>query len=256
MDIKKLKPKQRFSDLVDDYVKYRPGYPEGIIKILQNEYNLSGSSVIADIGSGTGKLSGLFLKNGNTVYAVEPNAEMRNAAEKIYAGNKNFISINASAEKTTLKDNCVDFIISGQAFHWFDRQITKHEFSRILKDNGFIALIWNKRDNTANIMKEYDRILLKYCSEYKKIGYDLYKESEIIKYFSPNKVSEYSISNNQMFSLDELIGRVRTTSYCPKENSKAFKSMMEELQIHFLKYKENEKIRFITNTVMFVSGHS
>src|SRR5215204_6470295 len=91
---------KRFSDRVDNYIKYRPHYPVEILNFLSAECGLTNQSVIADIGSGTGISAELFIKNKNTVYGVEPNQEMRAAAENIFANDKNFISVEGTAEET------------------------------------------------------------------------------------------------------------------------------------------------------------
>src|SRR5689334_13983183 len=95
----------RFSNRVDDYIKYRPSYPVGILDLLKKDYGLTSSSVIADIGSGTGISTGLFLKNGNPVIGIEPNKEMREAAERLLKGYPKFRSVSATAEATTLDPN-------------------------------------------------------------------------------------------------------------------------------------------------------
>src|ERR1700722_17974689 len=102
--------KQRFSSRVADYVRYRPGYPHEALKLLQSECGLRSGHVIADIGSGTGFLSELFLQNGNRVYGIEPNKEMREAGEEYLASYDSFGSIDASAEATTLEDAAADFV--------------------------------------------------------------------------------------------------------------------------------------------------
>ena len=104
----------RFSDRVAYYIKYRPGYPAKVITLLNREIGLSPATVIADIGSGTGISSELFLKNGNRVFGVEPNQPMREAAESRLAGYDAFISINGTAEATTLPDASVDLVTAGQ----------------------------------------------------------------------------------------------------------------------------------------------
>ncbi|MCB0113374.1 MAG: hypothetical protein KDD84_04780, partial [Caldilineaceae bacterium] len=63
-----LSPTERFSNRVKNYVKYRPGYPAALIDLLEAECQLTSASVVADIGSGTGLLTKLFLDNGNTVF--------------------------------------------------------------------------------------------------------------------------------------------------------------------------------------------
>ncbi len=128
-----LDSKKRFSSRVENYIKYRPSYPLGIIDFLKNERVLEKKSIIADIGSGTGKLTKIFLKKRKKVYGVEPNGEMRHAAERLLKKYPNFVSINGSAEKTSLDNESVDVIIVGQAFHWFNINEAKSEFLRILK---------------------------------------------------------------------------------------------------------------------------
>src|SRR5260221_6272185 len=136
---------KRFSNRVDNDVKYRPGYPDEVIKFLQKECNLSDGSVIADIGSGTGIFTALLLNKGYKVYAVEPNDDMQQSAIHQFGENENFVPVNDSAEATTLTDNSIDLIVCAQAFHWFNNEKTHAEFRRILKDEGQAALIWNNR---------------------------------------------------------------------------------------------------------------
>src|SRR5712691_7831802 len=137
--------KQRFSNRVADYVRYRPGYPPAVLDLLRTDCGLRPDHVVADIGSGTGILSKLFLENGNRVFGVEPNAEMRQAGEEYLASYDGFSSIEGSAESTTLADSSVDFITAAQAFHWFDPQAARREFARILKPGGWVVILWNDR---------------------------------------------------------------------------------------------------------------
>ena len=151
-----MKVTERFSNRVENYVKYRPNYPKKIISFLEKEIGLSSSSIIADIGSGTGISSEMFLKNGNIVYGVEPNKEMREAAERLLAEHPNFKSINGTAEDTTLAANSIDILSAGQAFHWFDVIKTEIEFKRILKNGGWVVLVWNEREtNSSLFLKAY-----------------------------------------------------------------------------------------------------
>ncbi len=135
----------RFSNRVNDYARYRPSYPAGLIEILKSNCGLSHDSVIADIGSGTGILSRLFLEYGNTVFGIEPNTGMRLFADKTLWQFNNFLSVPATAEATTLKQSSVDLITAAQSFHWFDRPRARREFARIIKRRGWVVLIWNER---------------------------------------------------------------------------------------------------------------
>ena len=160
-------PTRRFSSRVDNYIKYRPGYPSAVIDTLASECGLTEQLIVADVGSGTGILSELFLKHGNPVFGVEPNREMREAGERRLKQYPNFTSVNGTAEATTLPDRSMDFITAGQAFHWFDRIQTRKEFTRILKGGGWVALIWNDRHiDTSPFLCAYEDLLRQYGIDY------------------------------------------------------------------------------------------
>ena len=133
---------ERFSNRVKNYVKYRPTYPPEVLHLFKDEMNLQTDSIIADIGAGTGISAKIFLENGNSVFAVEPNATMRGAAAEFLKDYPNLTLVNGTSENTTLEVNSIDFVIAAQAFHWFEQTETRTEFGRISKEKGFIALIW------------------------------------------------------------------------------------------------------------------
>jgi len=232
----------RFSDRVDDYIKYRPGYPEQIIGILANKIGLNQDSIIADIGSGTGISTSLFLKNGNKVFGVEPNKEMREAAELIFATNLNFISVNGTAEKTNLKELSVDIIFCAQVFHWFNFNETKKEFKRILKPDGHIVLVWNVRKENDGFQKEYESILQS-IPEYNDVTHRNITDKEIFDFFSPNSMQKIVLPNQQALDLDGLKGRLKSSSYCPKEGVE-YERIMQKIELLFHKFEKEGLIKF------------
>ncbi len=238
----------RFSDRVEDYVKYRPHYPKKVIEILSNKIGLDKNSIIADIGSGTGISTGLFINNGNKVYAVEPNKEMREAAELFYSDDKNFISINGAAENTTLQDGSIDIIFCGTAFHWFNRNETKIEFNRILKQNGHIVLVWNVRKEQDDFQKEYESNLQK-IPEYKDVSHRNISDKDITEFFSPGVFHKDSLPNFQTLNLDGLKGRIKSSSYCPKEGIE-YENLMQEMDTLFHKFEKNGVIKFEYETII------
>src|SRR6185437_11357594 len=156
----------RFSDRVEDYVKYRPHYPGSILSYLQQTYSFNASWDVADIGSGTAISSELFLGNGNRVFAVEPNAEMRGKAEELLGGNPHFFSIDGTAEATGLAAGSVRLIVAGQAFHWFDAVKSRAEFVRILQPHGVVVLVWNERLAQSPFEAAYDALIERHGKDY------------------------------------------------------------------------------------------
>lgn len=246
-----VKPVDRFSNRVENYVKYRPGYPKEIITLLATECGLAPSSIIADIGSGTGKLSRLFIENGNRVLAVEPNAAMRAAAERLLKDNPNFTSVNGNSEDTTLDTNSVDFITAGQAFHWFEPRATRSEFARILKPGGWVALIWNDRKlDSTPFLEAYERLMIEFGTDYQEVRND--KDiSGIASFFEPATYLVKSFLNRQLFDLEGLKGRILSSSYTPQPSSPMFAPMMKEVEIIFSRHERDGLVSFDYDTKVF-----
>ncbi|HEY2726235.1 MAG TPA: class I SAM-dependent methyltransferase, partial [Parafilimonas sp.] len=220
---------KRFGNRVDNYVKYRPSYPKEIISFLENEIGFNKDFIVADVGSGTGILSEIFLDKGNTVYGIEPNEPMRNKAEELLKNYSSFKSINGTAEQTTLQKESVDIITAAQAFHWFDVEKTKAEFKHILKPDGYCCLIWNERLNESAFAKAYDELLLGFSIDYAKVDHKNIDDKKIESFFEPNHVIKHSFNNKQVFDFEGLKGRLLSSSYTPDENHPKHNAMIESL---------------------------
>jgi SAM-dependent methyltransferase len=227
----------RFSDRVENYVRYRPGYPAEALQTLKAECGLAPRHVVADIASGTGIWTRMLLENGNPVFGVEPNAEMREAGERLLAAFPEFIgkftSVAGTAEATTLADRSVDFVTAAQAAHWFDRQRSRSEFVRILKAGGWLVLLWNERltDSTA-FLRDYEQLLLKYGTDYQDIRHE-HTTSEVNQFFDPEPFQDRVFSMRQEFDYAGVEGRLLSSSYAPGPEHPQHGQMVRELRVIF-----------------------
>jgi SAM-dependent methyltransferase len=241
----------RFSNRVADYIRYRPSYPDEMIRTLEAEAGLTGSSVVADIGSGTGISSNLFLPLGCTVYGVEPNADMRAAAESRFADQPRFHSVNASAEATTLAQASIDLVVAGQAFHWFDRVKTRAEFVRILRPHGYVALFWNsRRTESTPFLKGYEDLLNQYATDYQQINHTNIDTADLAQFFAvPFEIRKFP--NSQSFDFAGLRGRLLSSSYAPAEGQPRHDDMMLALQHVFRDHAVNDRVEFEYDTELY-----
>ena len=245
-------PKKRFSTRVENYIKYRPTYPTGVIDLLREECGLSAESVVADIGSGTGILSELLLKVGARVFGVEPNKEMREAGEKLLSEYDRFASLEAAAEATTLPENSIDIITAGQAFHWFDRARAKEEFFRILKPEGCVALIWNDRQTTTTpFLIEYEQLLQTYATDYKVVNHKELDPGAIDSFFAPGEFTLKKFENRQLFDFQSLKGRLLSSSYSPEEGHPNHEIILRKLREIFDKYNLDGMVAFEYETLVY-----
>lgn len=242
----------RFSNRVADYVRYRPSYPDELIQTLQAEAGLTPQSVVADIGSGTGISATLFLQLGCTVYGVEPNADMRGAAESLLTGQSKFHSVSATAEATSLANSSIDLIAAGQAFHWFDRERTRAEFARILKPNAYVALFWNSRrtDSTA-FLKGYESLLNEFATDYQQINHTNIDRTVIAQFFAPQTFEYRSFPSYQDFDYDGLRGRLLSSSYAPAAGQPRHDEMLAALEQLFRDHQSGGKVRFEYDTEVY-----
>ncbi|MES2140025.1 MAG: class I SAM-dependent methyltransferase [Bacteroidota bacterium] len=242
----------RFSSRVDNYIKYRPDYPREVIAFLKQEGILTPDSVIADIGSGTGISSELFLKQGNVVYGVEPNKEMRDAAQRILVEYKSFCSIDGTAEITMLPTDDIDLIIAGQAFHWFDKEKSKAEFKRILKQNGIVVLMWNdRRTDSTPFLRAYEDFIKLFATDYNEVNHKNIDEKIFSDFFGEANYALESFDNYQYFDYEGLKGRVLSSSYMPEEGHKDFNFMMSVLKKIFNRFQDRGKVTLEYDTKIY-----
>ena len=223
-------PVTRFSDRAEDYVKYRPHYSHDVVHALEQACGLRSDHLVTDVGCGPGQLAEILLQNGNRVIGVEPNREMRMAGEKYLAGYPNFSMIEGSAESTKLALASVDFVVAGQAFHWFRSTEARKEFARILKPGGWTVLVWNDRDTASTpFLRDYEAFVRKYANDYEQVSHKWAAGyGAIERFFAPNEMKVIKQHNEQRLDFDGLRGRLLSSSYMPKSGER-YEAMLQAL---------------------------
>jgi len=245
----KFDPKERFSSRVENYARFRPGYPAEVVEVLKKECGLNRDSVVADIAFGTGIFTRLLLENGNRVFGVEPNADMRQAGEEYLAEYPNFTSISGTAENTTLPDHSIDLATAAQAAHWFDREKALREFQRILKPAGYLALLWNDRRLDATAFdRDYEQMLVNHGTDYA----DVKRLDEGASTFFGRFTCELRVLPNfQDFDYAALEGRLLSSSYAPQAGHPSHAPMLAELRRIFDAYQSGGKVRMEYDTKLY-----
>ena len=245
---------KNFDGYAGDYTAGRPNYSTQLIDSIFNSYGLSEKSVIADIGSGTGKFSRQLLDMGSIVYSVEPNDDMRSVAEEELSGYPYFNSICGDAENTHLESGVIDFITTAQAFHWFDVQKFRNECMRILKENGKVALIWNVRDESDTLNQELHQIYTRYCPRFKGFSGGIVKDDPRIKDFFSENYDYLSFDNPLFFDKDKFIARSLSGSYSLKEGDDEYEKYMDSIFDTFNRHSNDGIVKMGNASVAYVGN--
>jgi ubiquinone/menaquinone biosynthesis C-methylase UbiE len=235
---------ERFSSKTEDYAKYRPDFPVEIIEFLYSKGVIDEASIVADIGSGTGRFTRLLLERENAVYGVERNNEMRSKAEELLSQFRSFISIAGSAEETGLEDSSIDLITVAQAFHWFDKEKCLSEFRRIIKDKGKVFIVWDDFLGDHNDFSiEYNKVLSDFrVVETENKGKKLSRAEMIDGFFKENKYESMSFTHEIYQGFEGIRGGALSASFTPKPREKNYEEFISALQRVFDKYENNGKV--------------
>jgi len=204
-------PTRRFADRVDDYVRYRPDYPDALLDLL------GPPRTIVELGAGTGILTGQLMARGHDVIAVEPNAQMREVcvASQIVAG---------TAEDTGLPEGIADAVVAAQAFHWFDPVAAARECRRLLAEQGSAWLIWNNRVAGDERMEAYDALLREHGTDYEQVARtDV--DGAVASFFEGDWIT-HRLPHHQDLDREGLRGRIRSCSYVPAPGEPGHEALM------------------------------
>lgn len=246
---------ERFSNRVADYIKFRPGYPADLVDFLVHEARLESGASIADVGSGTGIFSELLLRRGFTVYGVEPNREMREAAERLLAAYSAFHSVDGTAEATGLPDACAEMYVAAQAYHWFDAPRARAESKRVLKPGGLAALVWNDRRTEATpFLAAYDELLRSHGTDYVQVNHRNVDASRLEAFFGPGGYREAVFANAQHFDWEGLYGRAMSSSYVPAEGHPKHREFAERLRRLFDSHADHDRVTIEYDTRLYLGA--
>ncbi len=244
----------RFSNRVENYVKWRPSYPIGVTTSLAKLCGLTPDWQIADIGSGPGNLTKLLLDFGARVVGVEPNREMRAAGETLLRAYPSFLSAPGSAEATGLADASVDLVTAGQAFHWFEVGAARREFQRILKEPKWVALIWNDRPAAQTpFLAAYEQLLRTRTRDYLNVRHqDRANDAVIGEFFGTGGWRQAVLPNEQIFDAQGLRGRLLSSSYAPLEGESGHEEMLIDLDRIFDEHQADGVVHVHYDTRIYI----
>ncbi|WMJ68970.1 methyltransferase domain-containing protein [Stenotrophomonas sp. 24(2023)] len=245
---------ERFSSRVDDYVRYRPGYPPALLQWLHGPMAVAVDTVVADIGAGTGISSRLFLAAGHPLIAVEPNAAMRAAAEQALAPHYlRFRTVDGRAEATGLADASVGLVSAAQAFHWFDTTAVRAEWRRILHRGGLALVFWNSRvlDGSA-FQRGYEQLLLDHGTDYSAVAERYQDDTTMRAWYGHGLRGELHVPNVQSLDFDALRGRLLSSSYAPQAGHPRHAAMITALHDLFATHAVDGRVAFEYQTRAFL----
>lgn len=244
----------RFDNRVASYRRGRPSYPYAVLACLRQVYGLRPVACVADVGAGTGLLTRLLLTAGCTVYAVEPNAQMRHTAAAQLGGHPGYRSNAGSAEATHLPPRSVDFVTAGQAFHWFQQEAARAEFRRILRPGGWVALVWNERRVRGTpLLDGYQALVERFGAHVAQVDHTHVADaSTLAGFFREGDYATHTFEQRQPLSRSGLVDRLASTSYMPGPDHAAYGALLEAIDALFAAAAVRDRVEMIYDTRLYV----
>ena len=242
----------KFTGRSDDYVKYRPSYPVALLDAISERCPLRAGTMVADVGAGTGILSHTLLERGCTVLSVEPNADMRSAADEQLSKFGNALVLPGTGEATGLVAQSVDLVTVAQAFHWMSPLETRAEFSRILKPGGWVALIWNIRNVDIPFGAAYEEALTVCPNHHSHSHHTRTGDDTIAAFFGAGGFEQLTFENPQKLDLVGLLGRLRSTSYAPTPDDPLYEPLIEKVTAIFNEHADDGEVTFAYDTRLYI----
>ncbi len=250
-----LQPTERFTGRASVYARFRPSYPRGAIEALRDRCGLGPGCAVADIGAGTGIFTSLLLHEGATVFAVEPNEEMRSELAASLGDAPNLAVWKGTAEDTHLPSHTIDLVTAAQAFHWFEPESTRREWRRILRAPRWVALVWNTRDVEGDeFHRAYDRLVLDYAKRREGPGTEPAQTRSWTRLGLESELEHLQFPNPRTVDLETLVGNSLSASYVPKPGEVLHPLFVQELTDLFEKCQSNGKLEIRMHTDLFVGS--
>lgn len=247
-------PEGRFSDRVSDYERARPGYPAAVVDALEGCGALFPGAVVADLGAGTGISSRLFLARGYGVVAVEPNAEMRAAAERALGAREGFRSVAGNAGATGLPAASVDLAVAAQAFHWFDPERARAECVRILRTGGRVALLWNVRRTVGDpFLEGYEALLLRWGVDYTEVDHRRIGPEAVAAFFR-GPYRSFRFQQAQSLDREGFLARLFSSSYTPAPGHANREAMERAAAALFAAQERAGRVAIVYDVDLFVGA--
>lgn len=243
---------QNFTGLADAYAAARPAYASALIDELYEARGLSGQSVIADVGSGTGKFSRQLLDRGSFVFGVEPNDDMRGMAVRELGAYRRFRSVCGTEADTGLPGQSVEAVTAAQAFHWFDVERFRGECRRILRPRGAVFLIWNVRDALAEVNRAVSDIYTEYCPRFQGFSGGMQRDDARIRRFFDSSYTRVAFDHPLSFDQDSFIQRSLSSSYSLRSGDPRYQSYVEALSELFDAYAAGGIVTVPNKTVAYM----
>ncbi|MCI8553586.1 MAG: class I SAM-dependent methyltransferase [Clostridiales bacterium] len=243
--------KNLFTGRADDYVKSRPTYAPQLITALYDTFGFSADSLVADVGSGTGKFAGQLLEKGTAVICVEPNDDMRRMARKVLAAYSRCRFTDGDAADTKIPPGSVDFVAAAQSFHWFDAAQFKRECARILTPQGKVLLIGNHRDPQQALNRESRLLYAEHCPGFYGFSGGQPLEEAASAFFGGG-YEKLVCENPLRYDKAAFISRSLSSSYSLKDGEPGYEAYIQALSLLFDRHAKRGMLEMKNRTEAYI----
>ena len=140
-----------FDSIAEIYDLARPQYPGLLIDDLEEACHLEGRSKILEIGPGTGQLTKGLAERGFNIDSVEMGPQLARIAGARLSEFPNVRIKVGNFEKMKFDANYYDLAVFGTCFKWVDPKKRVPLVTRLLREDGYLAIIETHHVNSGTM---------------------------------------------------------------------------------------------------------
>jgi SAM-dependent methyltransferase len=133
-----------YSPAAAAYAATRPHYPQQLVDAVVARSGLTAASTLLEVGCGPGTATVSIAELGCRIVAIEPNPEFCLLAQEACQRFPNVEVVTTSLEEWEPQQQRFDAVLAASSFHWIPPEIAYPKAAGVLRENGWLILLWNK----------------------------------------------------------------------------------------------------------------
>jgi SAM-dependent methyltransferase len=239
----------RFGTVGHEYETYRRGYAEAVYDLIAEVWGVKAGATVVDVGCGTGLATRALAERGVRVTGVEPDAGMRERAQRLLAGAAEVV--DGLGERLPFADGSADAVTAAQAAHWFTEPAASREIQRVLRPGGAAVYWWKHPDPREPYLTIVNEQMVRLAGSDDLGGYSPTVWPSLLG-AGFTGFRRDTVEQDVEYTVDSYLGYLASTSTFSREGWSERKAVLEAVRTAL--HARLPEGRFVERNVVYVFG--